>query len=38
MSIMKKIIKICSKAWENAIHFNAFLPTGMIPCDYYKVK
>jgi hypothetical protein len=38
MSIMKKIIKLCSKTWENAIHFNVFLPTGMIPYGYHEVK
>ena len=34
MSIIKKIIRFCSKTWENAIYFNAFLPTGMIPYGY----
>ena len=38
MSIIKKIIKFCSKTWENAIYFNVLLPTGMIPNGYYERK
>lgn len=38
MSIMKKIIRFCSKTFENAIYFNALLPTGMIPYGYHEVK
>ena len=38
MTIMKKIIGICNETWKNAIAFNAFLPTGMIPYTCYEVK
>lgn len=35
---MKKIINFCSKTWKNAMFYNAFLPTGMIPYKFYEVK
>lgn len=34
MRIMKKMMNYCKKAWLNAVAFNTFSPTGMIPNNY----
>lgn len=38
MSIMKKIVNYFKKSWNNAVAFNAFCPSGMIPFNYVQVS